>query len=514
LKAEVQEKEAAAQTYRAAKGLLTAQGVSLTEQQIAEVQTSVMASRAELAEKQARYKQVKDLIDSGGSADTIAAVLNSEVIRELRSQESSVAQRQADLENRYGPLHPSVEKVRLERTDIQTQIKSEIARIAANLRNEAEVVRSRLQTLESNLGSVRGNLISNNAELVRLNELETDARAARSVYESFLQRFHEVAQQGSLGAVEARIVSQARTPNAPSSPNLSLALALSLVLGLGVAGAGALVAEQFNQGFTSAEDVERKIGLPALVSIPVLKDKDFCLLQASERHPAGYLVEKPMSAFAEAFRVLRTAVLYSTLNKTGKVVAFTSALPDEGKTTASLCLARISALSGQSVILVDCDLRRRSLNEYFAISPKAGLVQVLAGETDWRSVVGTDVASGVHVLPVADAGFTAKDIFGSEAMSRLMADLRGAYDIVILDCAPVLAVAETRVAVTHADAVVLACRWGATSSKALSSAIVQLRSVDAKILGVALNYVDPSAPGRSSYYDSLYYGAGGKYYQG
>lgn len=513
LKQELQVNEAAVQAFRSDKGLLTAEGVSLVETQIADVQSAVVSSRAEYAEKMARYDQVVQLINSGGSADSIAGVLNSEVIRDLRVKETDIIQRQAELENQFGPLYPAVEKVKKEREDLIAQIQAEISRIASNLKNEADVVRTRLNTLETNLQSVRKNLISNNKELVRLNELETDAKAARVVYESFLTRFHEVSQQGELSSIDAKIVSAAQRPRTPSSPNIKLGSALSIFLGLGLGVGIAFLLEQFRNVLSSPEDVERLIGYPAIVSIPIVEKKDFKSLKELNRNPAGYVLEKQMSAYAEALRVLRTSVKYSASANPNKVIALTSALPGEGKTTTSLALARIAASSDQKTVIVDCDIRRQTMNELMGFTPSNGLLEVLSNQAEWQSVVLKDPESNVDVIPVAShTHFTPRDLFGTQAMEAFVQALSNHYDLVILDCAPVLAVAETRVIVTYADAVIVVAQWGKTNPKAVASAVHQLSATTSNILGIALNRVDPKAPGKNSYYDSLYYNGSKKYY--
>jgi Mrp family chromosome partitioning ATPase len=169
-----------------------------------------------------------------------------------------------------------------------------------------------------------------------------------------------------------------------------------------------------------------------------------------------------------------------------------------------MCLAQIAAMSGQRVVLVDCDLRRHSLNRFLGLSPKVGLLQVLSGEADWRSVVEMHERTGVHVIPVCGGSFTARDVFGTEAMERLVSDLSEAYDFVVLDCAPVLALAETSVAVAHADGVVMVCQWNKTPAKAVRAAIEQLEVTHARVIGVVLHGLDPHASGRSKTYRTLY----------
>lgn len=499
LRDDVQAKEAVVERYRAQTGLLSTQGALLTEQQTTELQQQLTQARADLAEKEARQQQLQTTISSGGSADAIAGVLNSTVISSLRSQEAEIARRQADYESRYGDAHPAVQNVRAERQDIRNQINAEISRISAGLRTEVEVARARVNALEANMDLMRGELVGNNEQLVRLRELEREAGAARTVYESFLTRFHEIADQGTMRTMPAEIVSAAMPPTEPSSPRLLLAFAISVAMGLGLGLAAGFLAEALDEGFGDADEVERKLGVPALSTIPKLRRTDLRQVPPAAQHPVGYLLERQVSAFTEAYRVLRTTIIFAAGQPKTQVVAITSAVPDEGKTTVSLCLSRVSALSGQRVLLIDCDLRRRSVKDVLGIEPPKGLLQVLSGEASWRQAVHVDEVSGMHVLPLTEAGFTPKDIFGADDMSRLLNELRSHYDLIILDCAPVLAVAETRVVVAKADCAVVVARWQKTPIRAVRSALQQLQSAGANVRGVALNCVDRRVPGYYTY---------------
>ncbi|MBL8551661.1 MAG: polysaccharide biosynthesis tyrosine autokinase [Hyphomonadaceae bacterium] len=506
LRRDVQAKEQASEEYKVRSGLISAGGGLLSEQQTSELQAAVMTARTALAEKEARYRQVEQLISAGGSADSIAGVIDSQVITQLRARESDIARRQADLESRYGELHPAVQNVRAEREDIKAQINGEVARFAASLRNEVAIARTGVATMEHNLAAARGTLTGNQDSQVRLRELERDAAAARAVYESFLQRFHEITNQGQLRTTSAQLVSAATMPTKRSSPDLKMAFLVALGLGFAIGIAVGFLAESLDEGFRTAEEVERKVGLPALATVPKLRPGDFKPLPPSSQHPAGYLVERQMSAFTEALRVLRSSILYGRLNQKTQVLAVSSALPDEGKTTVSLCLARVSALSGQRVLLIDCDLRRRTLKDVLGLEPALGLLQVLSGEANWRQTIFVDEASGMHLLPLKDSGFTPKDIFGTDAMNNLLTELRGTYDLIVMDCAPVLAVADTRVLVSMADTCIVVARWEKTPVRAVKSALQQVQSAGANLAGVVLNHVDTRVPGYA-YKMKGYYGA-------
>jgi capsular exopolysaccharide synthesis family protein len=362
--------------------------------------------------------------------------------------------------------------------------------------------------LERSLGASAGALVNNNADQVRLRELEREAAAARAVYESFLQRSHEITGQGQLGQTSAQLVSEAEPPNAPSSPRLLLGLVLAMLIGLIAGAVAGFAAEALDDTVKSSDDVEQRLGLPALAVVPTIDPKALRLLAPEDRHPAGYLVEKPLSPYAEAFRVMRTSLLYADVQRDAKVVAVTSALPDEGKTTCALSLARVAALGGQRVAIVDCDLRRRALNHVLNIHPRVGLIEVLSGQRAWRDVCGVDEPSGAHVIPLAETALTPRDMFSLPAMEDLLLDLREHYDLIILDCAPVLVAADARLVAGQADSAILVARWRKTRLREAEDAVRQLVPAGAKILGVAINGFDPHAPGWKPYppyYARAYY---------
>lgn len=512
LQQEVMEKEAAVQRFRADNGLLTAEGVSLTERQIADVQNSVIQTRAQLAEAQARYDQLQDLIRSGSSIDSIAGAVNSLTVRDLRVKEAEVAQRQADLENRYGPLHPEVRKVRSERTDVQKQIQQELERLSSNLKNEAEVVRSRLRTLESNLAASRSSLISNNEQLVRLGELDAEAGAARSVYESFLQRSHEVAEQGTLAKIDARIVSPARPPGAPSSPKILFGIAISILSGLGLGVLAAMTANQFRSVFETGEDIELRTGLQNLVAVPKLEARDLRSFPPLFRSPALYLVERPFSGFVETIRALRTSIQLSKPTRQSHVVAVTSALPAEGKTSISLCLARMSAMASKKTVVVDCDARKRAINDVLGIAPRRGLLEFLNGEVELEDILGQDEETGAHIIPIAHSALLSKELFASDRMETFIEELAGRYDLVVLDCPPLLPIAEARLIASLADFTLLVVKWRDTPIRAVQAAIRMLRTARVNIAGSVLNSVHPQALKNESYAGGMYYVKASEYY--
>lgn len=510
LREDLQTKEDTLNAFRLESGIGSPDDVAI-EPQTDNVAGQLAAAQGELAEREARLRQFRDLRASGASVEVLANAANSVTINALREREADITRRQQDLENRYLPTHPAVQAVQIERRDVDTQIDREMQRVQASLEGEVTRARSQVQSLQQmrRSSAPRPARENNAAAQQRLRDLEQQAQEARSLYETFLERYQNSADQSQLSSPATRLLSAATLPGQPSSPQLRFALLMMLAAGLLVGVGAGLIAELFDQSVKNADDLEAKVGVPSISSIPTISKRLMRQMPPAERHPSGYLVGRPMSAFTESLRVLRTVIVYSKLDLSSKVVAVTSALPDEGKTTISMCLARVAAMSGQKVCVVDCDLRKQSINDVIDIETDVGILQVLAGEAPWRSAIVKDPNSDAHVLPISASGFTPRDVFGSDAMGTLIDELRAHYDLVILDCAPILAVAETRIVVGRADTTVLVARAGRTPIGAMRAAVAQTEAAGGNILGIALNYV---LPRWQSYTDSLYFNESKSYY--
>ncbi|CAN7604565.1 polysaccharide biosynthesis tyrosine autokinase [Phenylobacterium sp. LjRoot219] len=481
--------ETALQAYRIQNNLLSAQGATLTEQEISSLNQQAALTRAQQAEAQARLSTAMSQLKNGSLGDDVGETLTSPVIRDLREQRAAVSQRLANMTSRYGPRHPDLVKVKSELDDLDEQIRAEIKRIISNLQAQANVARERHASLGQSVAESRQGLADSNRSLVRLNELKRDADAERILYESFLGKYKELSAEAGLVRTNAHVVSPARTPAMPSSPMKSLNLALGAVLGLAAAVTAALVKEISEKGLIDAVSVERELNIPYLGSIPNL-DSIAAADDPLRERPIDYLVDKPLSGFAETFRSLRAGIEFSRLGSKVKVLAVTSSVEDEGKTTTSLGLARSAALAGVHTVVVDCDLRRQTVNHWLDAPPAVGLVEVLRGTATLDEALTPDVASGAMILPLADAHFTPEDLLDSRAMRELLGDLRRRFDLVILDTAPVILVTETRTVARQADAVLLLVRWRRTPRALAQTTVQLLAAAGATLAGVALTRVD------------------------
>ncbi len=499
LRQEVNEAEGRVEAYRSAENLFAApnEGGTLNEQQIADINGQLVVQEGELAERQARLSAVTRQLAQGATAETSAEVLNSVVISDLRRQQAELVRERADLETRYGPRHPSLQRVLSEEADLEQQIRAEMDRIVTSLESEVAISQQRVGALRSSLAGLRTSIASNNRAMVRLRELERNAEASRTIYEAFLARFKQTNEQEGLTEADARVLSRAAVPLGPSFPRKGLNLALGLILGFGLGAVAVLLAESFDNQLSAGDEIESAYNVPFLGNFPKLHGR-------ARRAPATYLVENPMSAYAEAFRNLRASIMFADLDTTVRTVAVTSSQPDEGKTTITLGLGRISAASGTKTIVIDGDFRRKQLTETSGIVPEAGFLECLFGEATLEEAIHEDSETGLHILPLTPTKHTPRDVFGSRAYDKLIEELKTSYDLIVIDTGPVLLMAETRVLAGKSDQVVVISRWRKTTKPLLRQTLNVLGEFKSNIAGVVLNQVDMNRYHRHGYGGSNY----------
>jgi capsular exopolysaccharide synthesis family protein len=507
LRGQVLSAEAAIANYRAQNQLFAASSdSSVTQQEMGGLSTQLAEARAQQAEAEARLATARAQLAGGGTGDDIGEALDSPVVSQLRAQRAQLSRDVAALRTRYGARHPDLQRAEESLRDTDQQIAAEVNRIVSNVTVQANAARQRTASLQGSLGQTEGKLAANNRASVRLNELERNAESAKTLYLAFLDRYKQTQAQRGLERSNAYIVARATIPAVPTSPSKVVYAVLGLVAALGASIVAVAILQLLDRGVETSEQVETLLGIASVGSIPDPASlPEGRGLAKSGVRPADIILQSPQSAFAEAFRRLRTSIEYDRPDIASHVVAITSALPGEGKTTSAICLARSAALAGAKVVLVDCDVRRRASSRRFGGAEAAGLRDVLEQKATLDEVLVLDPGSGAWVLPqhpddTEIAGFTDKAAFAS-----LVDQLRARFELVILDTPPILPVDETRVIAAQADGVVLLLRWRQTPAKAAELALRELSEVGAHVIGVSLSIVDMVAQGRSGYGDPGYY---------
>jgi polysaccharide biosynthesis transport protein len=279
----------------------------------------------------------------------------------------------------------------------------------------------------------------------------------------------------------AEVLSDAGAPDTPVSPNLPLNLAIGVVFGLFLGAALAFARDYFDDSVKSKEMVERVTSVPTLGLIP--------------KFDAGVgvvTISHPSAPAAEAFRLLRTSVKFLAVERQVRVVQVTSPSPAEGKTMVAVNLAIAFAQAGDRVVLVGGDLRRPHMEEMLDVPLTPGLTAVLIGDVTLPQAIQT--VSSVPNLSVLPAGYpppNPSELLSGERARRLIDVLGQTYDVVVIDCPPVLPVTDSLVVARMADTTLLVTSANRTSKRSLSRAVELLHQVDAPLVGTVLNSLSP-----------------------
>lgn len=505
LRSQVLAAERAVADYRASRGLFAVSNSStVTQEELSGLSTQLAQARAENAAAQARLTAARAQLRRGRSGEELGDSLDSPVVSALRAQRAEAARELASLEKRYGPRHPDLVKAQNALRSTDAQIAAEVQRIVANVSIQAEIAGQRAASLAGSVGQTQAKLASDNEASVRLNELERNAESARTLYQAFLDRYRQTVAQSGLERSDSYIISRARVPNRPSSPNMLVYAALALIGGLGTGVLLVALLQLLERGLETSDSVESALGLPMLASIPDAGTLPGYRESGLPAAPAELPVKRPQSVFAEAFRTLRTSIQFADTGKPVRVVAITSSVPGEGKTTTAMALARVAAAAGGSVLLIDCDARRRASSRQFAEDAVLGLDEVLAGETTLEQAIVQDSLSSVCLLPQRH---DSKGISLAERpkLAELIETARERFDLVLLDSPPVLPVDEARVIASMADGVVFLVRWRKTPAKTAAVALRRLYDVNAEVLGAVLTLIDVREQERAGLDETSYY---------
>ncbi|KQM13779.1 GumC family protein [Novosphingobium sp. Leaf2] len=479
--------DGALQAYMIRNNLMSAEGATMAEQEVSGLNRQIADAQAQLAEQRGKLNAALSQIARGGGGADIGAALASETVRQLRQQESEASAKLAQLDARYGNLHPDVVQARDELADVRRQLAGELARIVSGLRADVQIASSRLASLLASRSRAKGSLEQNNSAQVGRLELERRAEASRAIYSAYLTRAKETAQAGELPNADATIASVARVPGAPSSPNYRIAAIAGLGMAVLVACAATFLAEYFESTVATRSDIEN--GLQSVYAGAVPSLASATRNNPERTSPQDYVVLKPMSLFAESLRNLAT-YLGLLGGPDGRVVTITSPLPREGKSTTAMCLARVLAMSQKRVVLVDADVRHHSAsNALLPDRQDEALFKVLRGLITLDEALARDDRTNLQILSTLGPA-APEDVITEPAMARLIAALRQRFDLIIIDSAPVLGIAETRIVSRLADTTLVIARWRTTPLKAVRTALDLLGQNGGRVAGVALSLVN------------------------
>ena len=384
--------------------------------------------------------------------------------------------------------------------------------VISQLEREQETLASRIALLDNSIDEFRVEARSSAAKLVELRQLEREAEATRLLYEAILARAKETSTQQGLEQANARILEQAQVPKWPSSPKRRLAMLLGALFGFVLSLGIIFLLERLRSNFRDSRELEEATGLPVLGQLPIVENAGV------RKQVIEHSIRNVNSPLAESVRFLRTAISLANVDRRGRstTVLLSSSVPAEGKSTTALLLAHSSAQLGSRAVIVDCDLRRPSLQSATGLPNASNVLSVVSGETPLEEAIVVDERTGLSILLAARSAVNAADLLSSESFRRMLGKLQSDYDLVVIDAPPALAVPDAKILSQLCDVVIHVVKWDETPRDAVRNGLKVFYDAGVRVSGVVLTMIDPKKQSRYSYGYSSYgytYRQNKKYYQ-
>ncbi len=464
---------------------------------VEELNTALAKAEADRIKAEADYQQAQRTDGQG-----LSAILDNTLIGKLQEIKANLeAQYQEDL-NVLKPGYPKMQQLTSRLNQIQTKINEEVAKIRGSIRAKYESAKTNQSLLQAKLNEAKNELMEIQQRSIQFNILKREVDTNRQLYDGLLQRYKEVGVAGGVGANNISIVDKAEIPRRPFKPRLLLNTAIAIFLGLF---GGILLAFLFDalDKTIKLEELERLTGIPALGIIPRISRPT----RRTQNTQALSLLacEDPRSTFAEAYRSVRTALQFSTVDGAPRILAITSAQPKEGKTTVAITLAITFAQAGKKVLLIDADLRNPSLHRLLQLGNSMGLTNYLAADAQPVEVAHPVLLDNLFVIPSGPLPPNPVELLSTPKMAALLSLAAERFDQVILDCPPVLGLADALILGNMAQATLLVMEAGVTPRPVVQDALKRLRSARVHILGSVVNKLDTRSRSYGYHYHYHYY---------
>jgi polysaccharide biosynthesis transport protein len=520
LRKNVVQADLAVQKFRADHSLVQASGQLVSDQQLVALNTSLLDARTHTAQVKAEYDRIQQILANGQMDAIVPDVLTNSVANSLRQKYLEASKNEADIEARVGKDHEQVVRLRGEMLKYKQLMFGELQRIAESYQSQLSVAKAREDALEANVKAATGVTVEAGETQVQLRELERNSDAYRNLYQTYLDRSQQAAQQESFPITDARIISTASIPNAPSQPRIGLVMAAALLLGVAFGSLAGAYREFRDRFFRVGDQIRDVLDLEFLGNIPTVSIAS----TMPDRVPTSphelvlggsinsYVSQRPLSSFAEALRSAKIAIDLHAQQGKAKIIGIVSTLPDEGKSTVAMNFAQLLAMQGARTILIDADIRNPGATRAMGGRADVGLVEVLLDGLPYRSLLLNEPKMPLSFLPavVKHRIPHSAELLSSPQMVHLLAEMGSEFDYIVLDLPPMAPVVDARAISPLIDSYLFVVEWGKTSRRAAHSVLQANPEVFEKCSGVIMNKVDMTKMrmyqqyGSSEYYFPLY----------
>lgn len=496
-RAKVQASEDALQKYREQNDAVALdEHGTLVVKGLNELTATVTKARTERIEKETVFNQLKALQNDPVAIAEFPPVATSQGVIQAKN-ELAVAQRAVNtLSQTLLDKHPDLVAARESVKTAQEKVAAEIGKAADAIRSDFEKAKTTEEGLSTTLDDQKKQALETSGSGVELNVLMRDLDSNRTVYNTMVERARAADITGEIKTNNVRILDVAEVPRGPISPNTRKDMQYGILGGFVLAIGLAFLFEYLDNRIKAPEEIRSYLGVPFLGLLPAAPERGNGDLKLTPLLNNGV-----PPRFAEAFRIVRTNVLFSSPEDGARSVLVSSAGPGEGKTLVSSNLAIAIAQTGQRVLIIDTDLRRPRVHEVFNVRQEPGLSNLIVGDAKPSDVIKSSNA-GVTVLPAGKIPPNPAELLGSKRFRELFARLSDHFDWIVVDSPPVMAVTDASVVAHMVSGVMFVVSSEMTNRHAAKSAIDQLTAARARVIGAVLNRVHLE---RHPYYYAKYY---------
>ena len=467
--------------------------------QLREARQATSLLRAEL-------DQVKQL--SASEAQTsVQAVLENGLIQRLKEQLVDHQNERSELLKKYLDKHPDVRTADDKIRRVKRRLELEVAGIRQSLARKYEAALKVERGLAGDVERIKREARGVRAHELTYKRLADDVESKKQLSVGLALRLKEAELQAESRANNVRVLDGALVPGVPVAPRLMLNLAVALVLSL-VGGIGlAFLVDQLDSTVKNQEQLEREFGLTFLGIIPSIRSarsrggRNEGPIENTDR----YVLDNPNSTVAECVRTIRTNLLFMAPEREMRSIVVTSAGPREGKTCTCVNIGATMAMAGSRILLIDSDLRRPRLHKIFGMTNDRGLTNmVMDADTQIEDMVCESGVDGMDVMCSGPLPPNPAELLHTKGFRRTLDRLLAAYDRIIFDSPPVVAVTDAQILGMQVDGAVVVVRAGLTTRPLLGKAVRLLSDVNVNILGCLLNNLDVTRRGYGHYYYQYY----------
>ncbi len=441
---------------------------SIVADDLAALNTVLGQATAERIQAEARYQ-------NAGRAGASTEALRNQAINSMRQRRAEFAADYQRLMVQFEPGYPAAQAIQTQIKQLDRSIAGEESRVSGSIQADYREAVDRERTLQAKVNQLKASYLDLRRRSIQYNIYQQEVDTNRALYDGLLQRFKEIGVAGGVGVNNISIVDQADIPQKPSSPRLLLNLVIALVAGL-LLGAGlAFALEQIDEAIADPGEVERRLGLPLLGSVP----------KVDGQTPKEALMDRK-SDMVDAYLAVQTNLSFTTERGVPRSFAVTSTRPAEGKSTTALALATTLARARRRVILIDGDMRSPSVHHLGGVDHDRGLSNFLSGEENIEMLTFEMNDLGLTAMTAGPIPPNAAELLTSTRLSLLIERLLETYDHVVIDSPPVMGLADAPLIAAQVEGVVYVVESHGIRSSMVKTALARMASANARVIGGVL----------------------------